>query len=164
MPVKGRPTNLRSVPELSRELRKPLTRLRVGDSVISRLIRITERAKSHPEEQFNNLYNALDATLLRHAFERLERGKAPGVDGQTMEQYEENLESNLEDLASRLHRQSYRPQPSRRVNIAKGKGKTRPLGIACIEDKRVQRALVMIMERIYEVYSRCTGTQQFEEV
>ena len=136
--------------KLSREPRRPLTRPSVGDSVISRLIRITERARSDPEEQFNNLFSALDVTILRHAFYKLEPDKAPGIDGQTVKQYEENLESNLEDLASRLHRQSYRPKPSRRVEIAKGKGKTRPLGIACIEDKIVQRALVMILERIYE--------------
>ena len=136
--------------KLPRELSKPLTRPSAGDSVISRLTRITERAKSNAEEQFNNLYSALDVTLLRHAFYKLDPSKAPGIDGQTVKQYEENLESNLEDLASRLHRQSYQPKPSRRVEIAKGNGKTRPLGIACIEDKIVQRALVMILERIYE--------------
>ncbi len=68
-----------------------------------------------------------------------------------MDQYEENLQGNLQDLETRLHRQSYRPQPSLRRDIPKGNGKTRPLGIACVEDKIVQRAVVMILERIYEV-------------
>ena len=75
----------------------------------------------------------------------------PGVDGRTVEDYEEDLESNLLNLLDRLHRGSYRPNPSLRKNILKGNGKTRPLGIACVEDKLVQRAVVMILERIYEV-------------
>ena len=69
----------------------------------------------------------------------------------TVEQYEEQLRENLKDLEARLHRQSYRPQPSVRKNIPKGNGRTRPLGIAAVEDKLVQRAVVMILERIYEV-------------
>jgi group II intron reverse transcriptase/maturase len=68
-----------------------------------------------------------------------------------VEDYEENLEANLRDLLDRLHRGSYRPNPSLRKTISKGNGKTRPLGIACVEDKLVQRAVVMILERIYEV-------------
>jgi len=89
--------------------------------------------------------------LLWHAFRRLKRGKAPGVDNVTLEDYEEDLRANLRDLLQRLHRGSYRPQPSLRKNIPKGNGKTRPLGIACVEDKLVQRAVVMILEQIYEV-------------
>jgi retron-type reverse transcriptase len=89
--------------------------------------------------------------LLWHAFRQLKRGKAPGVDNVTVAAYEENLRDNLQDLLQRLHRGSYRPQPSLRKNIPKGNGKTRPLGIACVEDKLVQRAVVMILEQIYEV-------------
>jgi group II intron reverse transcriptase/maturase len=118
--------------------------------VISRLLRISERAKGNAEEVFNNLFSAISVDLLRLAFYKLERGKATGVDGQTVGQYEADLESNLQSLENRLHRESYRPNPSLRVNIPKGKGQTRPLGIACVEDKLVQRALVMILERIYE--------------
>ena len=136
--------------KLSRETSRPLTRPSVGDSVISRLNRITDRAKSKPEEMFNNLFSVISVDLLRHAFYRLERGKASGIDDQTVEQYEANLESNLESLVTQLHRGSYRPKPSLRVDIPKGKGQTRPLGIACVEDKLVQRAVVMILERIYE--------------
>ncbi len=136
--------------KLSRETSRPLTRPSVGDSVISRLNRITERAKSNPDEVFNNIFSAISVDLLRHAFYKLERGKASGIDEQTVEQYETDLESNLESLETQLHRGSYRPKPSLRVDIPKGQGKTRPLGIACVEDKLVQRALVMILERIYE--------------
>jgi len=122
-----------------------------GSTVLDRLDRITHRAKSHPEEVFNNLFSLLTYELLWHAFRRLKRGKVPGVDGVTVEAYEANLRENLEDLLQRLHRGSYRPKPSLRKNIPKGNGKTRPLGIACVEDKLVQRAVVMILEQIYEV-------------
>jgi retron-type reverse transcriptase len=71
------------------------------------------------------------------------------ADNVTVEDYEEDLEANLRDLLGRLHRGSYRPRPSLRKKIPKGNGKTRALGIACVEDKLVQRAIVMILERIY---------------
>jgi group II intron reverse transcriptase/maturase len=151
MPVQGRPTNLRSVPELSREQVVPPTALSGESLVLSRLERITNRAEQHPEEAFNNLFTLLNVELLRTAFDRLERNKAPGVDGRTVADYEANLESNLQDLEQRLHRGTYRPLPSLRRDIPKGNGKTRPLGIAAVEDKLVQRAVVMVLERIYEV-------------
>ena len=122
-----------------------------GSSVLQRLDRIHQRAGTHPDEVFNNLYSLLNHQLLWHAFRRLKRGKAPGVDNVTLEDYEEELEANLQSLLLRLHNGSYRPQPSLRKNIPKGNGKTRPLGIACVEDKLVQRAVVMILEQIYEV-------------
>ncbi len=136
--------------KLSRETDRTRPLHSEGIDVLKRLDRISERAKSHREESFNNLFSVLGVDLLRLAFCKLERGKASGVDGQTVEQYEAELENNLESLANRLHRGSYRPKPSLRVDIPKGKGQTRPLGIACVEDKIVQRALVMILERIYE--------------
>ena len=122
-----------------------------GSSVLDRLDRITKRAETHPEAAFNNLFSLLTYELLWYAFRKLKRDKAPGVDGVTVDQYEEHLRANLQDLLARLHRGAYRPHPSLRRNIPKGNGKTRPLGIACVEDKIVQRAAVMILERIYEV-------------
>lgn len=122
-----------------------------GSSVQDRLERISVRARTHPGEVFNNLFSLLNYELLWYAFRRLKRGKTPGVDGVTVEDYEENLEGDLRDLLGRLHRGSYRPLPSLRKNIPKGNGKTRPLGIASVEDKLVQRAVVMILEQIYEV-------------
>ena len=119
--------------------------------MLDRLDRITKRAETHPEEAFNNLFSLLTYELLWYAFRKLKRDKAPGVDGVTVDQYEEHLRDNLQDLLARLHRGAYRPHPSLRCDIPKGDGKTRPLGIACVEDKIVQRAVVMILERIYEV-------------
>lgn len=122
-----------------------------GSPLLNRLERITKRAEADKAAQFNNLYSALTYELLYEAFCRLKRGKAPGVDGVTLEEYGTNAIANLRSLIDRLHRQSYRPQPSLRRLIPKGNGKTRPLGIATVEDKIVQRAVVMILERIYEV-------------
>jgi group II intron reverse transcriptase/maturase len=122
-----------------------------GTTVLTRLDRISQRAKADPEEVFNNLFSVLNYELLWYAFRRLKRGKTPGVDNVTVEDYEEDLRANLRDLLQRLHRGTYRPLPSLRKNIPKGNGKTRPLGIACVEDKLVQRAVVMILEQIYEV-------------
>ena len=135
----------------SRETVVPSTALSGESSVLSRLDRIEDRAEHHPQEVFTNLFSLLTTELLRLAFGRLKRNKAPGVDGVTVEDYAVDLESNLHDLLQRLHRGTYRPQPSQRRDIPKGDGKTRPLGIAAVEEKLVQRAVVMILERIYEV-------------
>ena len=105
----------------------------------------------YAQADFLDVRGTGDRIIMNPPFRQLKRDKAPGVDGQTVGQYAENLEPNLQDLALRLHRQSYLPQPSLRRDIPKGNGKTRPLGIACVEDKIVQRAVVMILERIYEV-------------
>lgn len=136
---------------ISRDPDDPPLTLSGETSVLDRLDRITQRAKTYPEEVFNNLFSLLNYELLWYAFRRLKRGKMPGVDGTTVEDYEENLEANLRDLLDRLHRGAYQPKPSLRKNIPKGNGKTRPLGLACVEDKLVQRAVVMILEQIYEV-------------
>ena len=103
------------------------TVLRDGPSVITRLDHIHQRAETQPDAVFNNLFSLLNEELLWYAFRRLKRGKAPGVDGVTLEDYEANLRDNLRNLLQRLHRGSYRPQPSLRKNIPKGNGKTRPL-------------------------------------
>ncbi|MDA1054927.1 MAG: hypothetical protein O3C40_31270 [Planctomycetota bacterium] len=115
--------------------------------MLDRLERITCRATSHPHEAFNNVFTLLTAELLWYAFRRLKRGKSPGVDGVTLEDYEENLRDNLLDLQDRLHRGTYRPQPSLRRDIPKGNGKTRPLGIATVEDKRPTYRSVPVNER-----------------
>ena len=135
----------------TRESSRPPAARRSGTPVNDRLDRITTRAESDPAATFNNVYSLLNTELLFYAFRRLKRDKAPGVDGVTVEDYEANLRENLQALENRIHRGSYRPQPSLRREIPKGEGKTRPLGIACVEDKIVQRAIVMVLERIYEV-------------
>ena len=134
----------------SRDTVVPSTALSGESSVLRRLDRIKDRAEQHPQEVFNNLFSLLTPELLRLAFGRLKRNKAPGVDEVTVEDYAADLENNLHDLLQRLHCGSYRPKPSLRRDIPKGNGKTRPLGIAAVEEKLVQRAVVMILERIYE--------------
>jgi RNA-directed DNA polymerase len=81
----------------------------------------------------------------------LKRQAAPGVDGVTWQEYEGGLEGRISDLHSRVHRGVYRAQPSRRVYIPKTDGRQRPLGIAALEDKIVQQAVVTILNQIYEV-------------
>ena len=135
----------------TRDSSRPPATHRSGTPVHDRLDRITTRAESDPTATFNNLFSLLNTELLFYAFRTLKRDKAPGVDGVTVDDYEEDLQDNLQDLEDRLHRDSYQPQPSLRREISKGNGKTRPLGIACVEEKIVQRAIVMILERVYEV-------------
>lgn len=135
----------------TRDSSRPPATHRSGTAVNDRLERITTRAESDAEATFNNLFSLLNTELLFYAFRKLKRDKAPGVDGVTVDDYEQDLQVNLQDLEDRLHRGGYRPQPSLRREIPKGNGKTRPLGIACVEDKIVQRAIVIVLERIYEV-------------
>ena len=134
-----------------RDQDRALPVLRDGSSVITRLDRISHRARSQGDSVFNNLFSLITEELLWDAWFGLKGGKAPGIDGVTLEGYGEQLRKNLHDLLERLHRGSYYPKPSLRKLIPKGNGKTRPLGIASLEDKLVQRALVLILERIYEV-------------
>ena len=91
-----------------------------------------------------------EVDLLRDSFDALKRNAAPGVDGVTWQEYEDGLEDRLADLHSRVHRGAYRAQPSRRVYIPKADGQQRPLGIAALEDKIVQQAVVTILNEIYE--------------
>ena len=144
-------TDVGKAARTSRDPDRASSVLRDGTSVLTRLDRISQRAQAHPEAVFTNLFSLLTEELLWEAWFGLKGGKAPGVDGVTLEDYEANLRDNLQDLLRRLHRGSYRPKPSLRKLIPKGNGKTRPLGIASLEDKLVQRAIVLILERIYEV-------------
>jgi RNA-directed DNA polymerase len=116
----------------------------------SGLERVRERAKAEKKERFTALLHHVDVELLRTSYSRLKRDAAPGVDGITWGQYEQNLESNLVDLHARVHRGAYRAQPSRRKFIPKADGRERPLGIAALEDKIVQRAVVEVFNAIYE--------------
>jgi group II intron reverse transcriptase/maturase len=96
------------------------------------------------------LLHHLTVDLLRESFYALKRKAAPGVDGVTWQEYEAGLEGRLIDLHSRVHRGAYRAQPSRRVYIPKADGRQRPLGVAALEDKIVQQAVVTILNAIYE--------------
>ena len=87
---------------------------------------------------------------LRRSYANLKRNAAAGVEGVTWHAYGDNLEDNLVDLLDRVHRGAYRARPSRRVYIAKADGRQRPLGIASLEDKLPQRAVVEVMNAVYE--------------
>src|SRR5215470_7248398 len=91
------------------------------------------------------------AIILRESFYALKRQASPGVDGVTWQEYETGLGDRLVDLHSRVHRGAYQAQPPRRVYIPKADGRQRPLGIAALEDKIVQQAVVTILNQIYEV-------------
>jgi RNA-directed DNA polymerase len=119
-------------------------------SVPSALDRVREVARRDRKAKFTALFHHLTVDRLRAAFLALQRRAAPGVDGVTWEQYASNLEGNLLDLHARLHRGAYRARPSRRVYIPKADGRQRPLGIASLEDKVVQRAVVEVLNAIYE--------------
>ena len=108
-------------------------------------------ARERRQEKFTALLHHLNVDLLRDSFYALQRKAAPGVDGVTWREYETGLEGRLVDLHSRVHRGAYRAQPSRRVYIEKADGRQRPLGIAALEDKIVQQAVVTILNQIYEV-------------
>jgi len=117
----------------------------------SALDRVRQRARQDRKAKFTTLFHHITIDRLRDAYLKLHKRAAPGVDGVTWEQYGENLEANLLDLHARLHRGAYRARPSRRVYIPKADGRQRPLGIASLEDKLVQRVVVEVLNAIYEV-------------
>ncbi|HEY8709035.1 MAG TPA: group II intron reverse transcriptase/maturase [Burkholderiaceae bacterium] len=119
-------------------------------SVSPGLERVRDAARQRKKERFTALLHHVTVDLLRDAFLALKRHAAPGVDGVTWQDYEAALEGNLQDLHSRVHRGAYRALPVRRRFIPKADGKQRPLGIASLEDKIVQRATVAVLNAIYE--------------
>ena len=120
------------------------------ESVLQSLVRIREAAKRDKQVRFTALLHHVTPTLLEWAFDQLKRAAAPGVDGVTWDQYEVGLVDKLTDLHGRVQRGAYRAQPSRRQYIPKPDGRLRPLGVAALEDKIVQRALVAVLNAIYE--------------
>ncbi len=114
------------------------------------LDRVRNAARQRKKEKFTALLHHLTVDLLRNAFLGLKRRAVPGVDGVTWRTYEAGLEGNLQDLHARVHRGSYRALPVRRRFIPKPDGQQRPLGIAALEDKIVQRAVVTVLNAIYE--------------
>ena len=129
-------------------LHTPRNQGRAG--VSQRLDRVRQAARQRKKERFTALFHHLEVDLLRESFFWLQRKAAPGVDGVEWRDYERDLESRLIDLQDRLHRGAYRALPSRRQYIAKPDGTRRPLGIAALEDTIVQRAVVEVLNAIYE--------------
>jgi RNA-directed DNA polymerase len=121
------------------------------DNISTRLLRVAELAREAPELVFTTLAHHIDIEFLKEAFKCTRKSGAVGVDGQDAATYAENLDENLESLLNRFKSGSYKAPPVRRVHIPKGDGnKTRPIGIPSFEDKVLQRAVVMILEAIYE--------------
>ena len=123
---------------------------RAGQGVSSDLGRVRRVARKDRDVRFTALLHHVDVDRLRAAYWALEPKAAPGVDGVTWEDYGQDLEENLRDLHARVHRGSYRARPSRRVYIPKPNGRLRPLGISALEDKVLQRAVVEVLNAIYE--------------
>ena len=126
----------------------PRTQSRIGASI--GLERVREVARRDRRARFTALLHHVTVDLLRDSFYALKRNAAPGVDGLTWQQYEVDLEDRLADLHQRVHQGTYRAQPSRRAYIPKADGRMRPLGIAALEDKIVQQAVVTVLNEIYE--------------
>ena len=121
------------------------------DPVCTKQQRIAELAKQSPPMGFTSLNHHLDLIWLVEAYQRTRKDGAPGVDGQTAQDYGLSLRANLQTLLDRAKSGTYRAPPVRRVRIPKGTGQeTRPLGIPTLEDKVLQRAVVMALEPIYE--------------
>ena len=115
------------------------------------LERVREVAKKDKELRFTALLHHVTVDLLRDSYHSLKKEAAPGVDGVTWRRYgEEGLEARISDLHGRIHRGAYRALPSRRTWIPKTDGRQRPLGIAALEDKIVQRAVGTVLNQIWE--------------
>jgi RNA-directed DNA polymerase len=116
----------------------------------SGLDRVREAARRDARQRFTNLLHHVTIDLLRGSYHSLERDAAAGVDDMTWEEYGEGLEERLIDLHDRVHGGGYRAKPSRREWIPKPDGRQRPIGIASLEDKIVQKAMVWVLQEIYE--------------
>ena len=125
-------------------------RTQCRESVSQALERIRKVARERKQEKFTALFHHISIELLEEAFFELKENAAPGVDRLTWRDYEADLERNLTDLHDRVHRGAYRALPSRRVYIPKADGRQRPIAVAAVEDKIVQRAVTALLNAIYE--------------
>src|ERR671918_1571500 len=123
---------------------------RAGHGVSSELGRVRQLARRDKEVRFTALLHHVDVARLRAAYFALRPAAAPGVDGVTWHEYGQDLGDNLRDLHRRVHCGSYRAKPVRRAYIPKRDGRLRPLGVAALEDKILQRAVVEVLNSIYE--------------
>ena len=122
-----------------------------SESVSTKTQRIAELARNMPQLVLTTLAHHIDHEWLKEAYRRTRKDGARGVDGQTAEEYAVRLDENLIALLNRFKAGTYKAPPVRRVHIPKGDGsKTRPIGVPTFEDKILQRAVVMILEAVYE--------------
>src|SRR6516225_11273227 len=112
--------------------------------------RIRQAAKQRKKEKFTTLLHHISVELLRLSFFETKKDAAPGVDGMTWQDYEADLDRNIEELHDRVHRGAYRVLPSRRQYIPKPDGRKRPIAVCALEDKIVQRATAAVLNGIYE--------------
>ncbi|HER20039.1 MAG: group II intron reverse transcriptase/maturase [Halothiobacillaceae bacterium] len=132
---------------LEGKITEPLT----SDTVSTKRQRIAELAREDPKRAFRSLAHHIDVEFLQEAFRRTRKDGATGVDGQTASEYEERLEENLRSLLDRFKSGRYHAPPVRRTYVPKGDGsQRRPIGIPTFEDKVLQRAVVMVLEAVYE--------------
>jgi RNA-directed DNA polymerase len=124
--------------------------LSAGTSALSDLDRVRQAAQKDKDARLTALLHHVDVDRLRAAYWAIRPKAAPGVDGVTWGDYGADLEANLDDLHERVHAGRYRARPSRRVFIAKADGRLRPLGVAALEDKILQRAVVEVLNAIFE--------------
>ena len=129
---------------------KPHPGRSAGPGVSRALDRVRQVAVRDKEARFTALLHHVSVDRLRVAYRGINPKAAPGIDGVMWEAYGRDLESNLRDLHSRVHSGAYRASPSRRAYIPKADGRLRPLGIATLEDKIVQRAVVEVLNAVYE--------------
>jgi len=158
--VAKKPANKAGAPVAERVERRAGTKGNAGQprtcrtqsrsSVSPGLERVRQAAKQRKKEKFTALLHHVTVDLLRGAYYALKRKAAAGVDGLRWRDYEVDLEDNLQDLHARVQGGAYRALPVRRRYIPKPGGKQRPLGIAALEDKIVQRAVVAVLNAIYE--------------
>ena len=158
--VAGKPTN--KVEQSTAEPVEPRTetkgnvsqqstrRAQDRESVSQALERVRIAARQRRKEKFTSLLHHINPAMLRTAFHAIKRAAAPGVDGVTWENYGRDLDRRIDDLHERVHTGAYRAQPSRRSYIPKEDGSKRPLAVAALEDKIVQRAVAAVLSAIYE--------------
>src|ERR1700732_915412 len=120
------------------------------ESVSQALERVRQAAKQRRKERFTALFHHINCAMLRTAFYAMKRDAAPGVDGMTWETYEQDLDRRIETLHARVQAGTYRALPSRRSYIPKEDGSKRPLAVAALEDKIVQRAVAAVLSAIHE--------------
>ena len=125
-------------------------RTQCRESGSSGLDRVRKAAKGDKKLQFTTLLHHVNIELLRSSYYGLKKQAAAGVDGMRWKDYEDGLEERLADLHGRIHRGAYQAKPSRRVWIPKADGRKRPLGIAALEDKIVQAAVVKVLNQVWE--------------
>lgn len=124
---------------------------RILSTISTKQQRIAQMAGVNPERALISLSHHMDLEWMIEAYKRTRKDGAAGIDGQTAKDYEVNLEANLQSLLDRAKSgDHYKAPPVRRVHIPKGDGTTRPLGIPTFEDKVLQRAVVMVLEPLYE--------------